>query len=246
MSLRTEFEHSGSWLFRHRSYLPVLSLPLFIGGILTFSYLGSNHESEELWNLLCLVISFAGLVVRIVTIGYAPKGTSGRNTSKQVADVLSTTGMYSLVRHPLYLGNYLIVLGLISFFHSAWLILSATCVYALYYERIMFAEEAFLRERFGATFEAWAEQTPAIIPKFHGWVAPSIPFCWRTVLRREYTGLFGIIATATALEIILDSVAEHRLRIDWPWIGLLASGGAIYLTLRTLKKTTALLHVKGR
>ncbi|MGB8874133.1 MAG: hypothetical protein WCC75_12145, partial [Desulfobaccales bacterium] len=44
--------------------------------------------------------------------GLPPRGTSGRNTQGQVAETLNTTGIYSLVRNPLYLGNFLIWLGL--------------------------------------------------------------------------------------------------------------------------------------
>lgn len=47
----------------------------------------------------------------MATIGQVPKGTSGRNTSQQVADTLSTDGVYSVVRHPLYLGNFLMCMG---------------------------------------------------------------------------------------------------------------------------------------
>ncbi len=58
-----------------------------------------------------MVISFFGLALRVIVVGHAPYGTSGRNTREQVADTLNTTGMYSIVRHPLYLANYLIILG---------------------------------------------------------------------------------------------------------------------------------------
>ena len=111
----------------------------------------------------------------------APAGTSGRNTREQVANTLNRTGIYSVVRHPLYLGNYLIILGFALWPHVWWLIVLTSCFYALYYERIMLAEENFLRQRFGETFEKWSAQTPAFLPKFRGWKPSAVPFCWRTV-----------------------------------------------------------------
>lgn len=223
-----------------------MAVPLLVGAFARFSYFGEVHRWEEYWNAVCLILSLMGLGVRIVTIGYAPSGTSGRNTRKQVARVLNTTGMYSLVRHPLYFGNYLITLGIALFFHSWCTPLVVTCLYALYYERIMFAEEAYLRERFGDEFERWAAETPAIVPKLHGWKTPALPFSWKTVLRREYTGLFGITTVFFLLEVIGDSIAEHRLRFDWPWVVLLVFGGAVYLGLRTLKRRSVLLETPGR
>ncbi|MCW5558077.1 MAG: hypothetical protein KIT22_09650 [Verrucomicrobiae bacterium] len=246
MSLRTEYEATGAWLFRHRSFLPLLALPILIEALRSFTYLWQSHQFTEIWAVFSLMISFLGLFIRAFTVGFAPQGTSGRNTRQQVAEVLNTTGMYSLVRHPLYLGNYLAVLGAVVFFHTWWLVLLLTCLYALYYERIMFAEEAFLRQRFGESFEQWAAVTPAVVPKLRGWKHPGLTFSWRTVLRREYTGFFLITASFCALEIAGDSVAEQRLRIDWPWCMLFALGVLVYLVLRTLKKKTRMLDVPGR
>jgi len=246
MSLRTEFEATGNWLFRHRSFLPLFAMPILIPALLSFTYIGQSRTLNQIWDVFSLMISFFGLAIRALTVGYAPRGTSGRNTHRQVADVLNTTGMYSLVRHPLYLGNYLVVLGVAVFFHTWWLPLLVTCLYALYYERIMFAEEAFLRLRFGESFERWAAVTPAILPKLWGWRQPSLAFSWRTVLRREHTGFFHVIATFSILDLISDWLAEGRLWIDWPWVVLFALGAMVYVVLRTLKKRTKVLDVPGR
>ena len=166
-----------------------------------------------------MVLSFCGLVLRVIVVGRAPYGTSGRNTRDQVAETLNTTGMYSIVRHPLYLANYLIIIGFTMEFHVWWLILLITCIYALYYERIMMAEEAFLRNRFGAAFEQWAAVTPAIIPRFGGWKPSPVPFIWRTVLQREYNAFFLIIAVFFLLDLIGDSIVEQRLKLDPTWFG---------------------------
>jgi hypothetical protein len=58
MSLRNELENSGSWLFRHRSYLPLLIVPIFLVGLSSFTYLSQSHAINELWQFLCLLVSF--------------------------------------------------------------------------------------------------------------------------------------------------------------------------------------------
>jgi protein-S-isoprenylcysteine O-methyltransferase Ste14 len=250
MSLRTELEQSGSWLFRHRSYLPLLIIPIFVICLYSFTWLGNSHFENEIWQVGCLAISFLGLAVRIITVGRAPLGTSGRNTREQVANTLNSTGIYSIVRHPLYLGNYLIMLGFALWPHIWWLALLTTCIYALYYERIMLAEEAFLRQRFGETFEKWSAQTPAIIPRLRGWKPSPVPFCWRTVAQREYNAFFMIISIFFVFDYIGDSIAEKN---NWQmdagkeaWFGVFVAGFIIFAVLRTLKKRTRLLHVEGR
>jgi protein-S-isoprenylcysteine O-methyltransferase Ste14 len=246
MSLRYQLERSGSWLFRYRSYLPLVILPIFLVCLASSSYLGHSNALNEFWQKGCMVISFFGLALRVIVVGHAPHGTSGRNTRDQVADTLNTTGMYSVVRHPLYLANYIIVIGFAMEFHIWWLVLLTSCIYALYYERIMLAEEAFLRRRFGAVFEQWAAVTPAFFPKFHGWKPSPVPFCWRTVLQREYNAFFLIIVVFFLLDLIGDSIIDRRLKFDPIWFGLLVGGFVIFAILRTLKKRTHLLAVEGR
>ncbi len=145
MALIESFKKQGDYLFRFRSYLPI---PLLIAGIVFFIY--QHYVEQYSYNAIyfwaCFGVSFLGLIIRSITIGYTPKNTSGRNTKMQVADVVNTTAMYSIVRHPLYLGNFFMWLGLAMVTANVWFILCFILVFWLYYERIMYAEEFFLRE----------------------------------------------------------------------------------------------------
>jgi protein-S-isoprenylcysteine O-methyltransferase Ste14 len=246
MKMVDSFESSGAWLFRYRSFMPLCAVPLLAIGLFQFRYIQDDHLKTELWAVLCLLISLSGLALRVFTIGFVPKRTSGRNTRDQVAASLNTGGIYSQLRHPLYLGNYLAVLGFALFFHSAWIPIVLSGAYALYYERIMFAEEKFLGQRFGLDFDRWAATTPAFLPRCGGWVPASRDFCWRTALRREYTGLLLVAGGFAILHVLSDSLVEGKLRIDPQWAAVFIGAIVTYLVLRTLKKHTRLLRVEGR
>jgi protein-S-isoprenylcysteine O-methyltransferase Ste14 len=246
MVLNNQLEKSGSWLFKHRSYLPLAMLPLFFVCIVSGSYLGHSHAVNEIWQWGCMAISFAGLAIRIHIVGHAPYGTSGRNTREQVAETLTTTGMYSVVRHPLYLANYLIFIGFALEFHVWWLVLLTSCIFALFYERVMIAEEAFLLTRFDGAFEDWAARTPAFFPKFEVWKPSPVPFCWRTVLQREYNAFFLILTVFFLLDLIGDSIVEGHFTVSILWFSVFIFGFLIFATLRTLKKRTRLLAVEDR
>ncbi|XZE34854.1 methyltransferase family protein [Pirellulaceae bacterium SH501] len=236
----------GNFLFRWRSYLPVLMIVPLAIATMNMNWPMGSHVYHEIVEFVCLLLSLLGLAIRVLTIGHTPKGTSGRNTAKQAAAVLNTTGVYSLVRHPLYLGNYMIGLGLMLLPLVWWLPLIYTLAFALYYERIMLAEEAFLQSKFGTRYTEWAETTPAFLPRLHGWKKPSLPFSLRNVLKREYTALGQICVGFFFVEIIEHIVIEHRVVVEPVWIFIATLGAVQYLVLRTLKRRTTLLEVTGR
>jgi protein-S-isoprenylcysteine O-methyltransferase Ste14 len=246
MNLKAESAKSGGWLFRWRSYLPLTLLVLILPVLRDYSYFMESHTYDIMWKMFCLLVSFFGLLIRALTIGHTPKRTSGRNTKRQVADLLNQTGLYSISRNPLYLGNFFMILGVVMFAHHLWLTLVYTLGFWLYYERIITAEEEFLAQKFGKEYEAYVVRTPAFIPKFKLWHKPELPFSFRTVLKREYSGFFGVIASLTALEFTGDYIIEGKIVFDPLWVSLFCFGLLAYLVLRTLKKTTRILYVEGR
>ncbi|MEQ8193521.1 MAG: isoprenylcysteine carboxylmethyltransferase family protein, partial [Rhodospirillales bacterium] len=182
-------------------------------------------------------------------VGYAPTGTSGRNTRYQRADVLNTTGLYSIMRNPLYLGNYLAIIGIVLSLMVWWLPVIVTLLYWLYIERVIAAEEAFLSKTFGAAYLTWAERTPAFLPTFALWIPPETRFSFKRVLRREYNGVLAVAASFFVIEGVLDIVFERESVADWfaddnAWFVVLLAGAAWFFVLRFLKKKTGLLHVR--
>jgi len=246
MALKEEFVRQGNWLFRWRSYLPVLGIPLFVLALKESKLSLAGSDFRFYWEAACMTISFLGLGIRVLTVGFVPARTSGRNTRRQVADKLNTTGFYSIVRHPLYLGNFFIVFGITMFFEIWWFSLLVVLIYWIYYERIMFAEEEFLRSGFGETYEKWAADTPAFIPDIRKWRSPDLRFSARTAIRREYTCFFGIIASFTFLNFSYSFIATGRAGLGTGWAVLFFSALAAYLAVMIIKKKTRLLHVRER
>lgn len=243
-------DRSGNWLFRWRSFLPLVLY------VMAFAVIWAGADDRELqtnipWVVTCIAVSLLGQFIRALAIGYTPRGTSGRNTKEgQVAEALNTKGIYSVVRHPLYLGNFFMWMGLVLYVANHWFSLVCVLLFWLYYERIMFAEEHFLRKKFGNTYLAWAEKTPAFMPKFSGWQHSGVFFSLRNVLKREYNGFFAIFLSFTLLNILKNfretrSMDLYEL-VDDIWIIPFFFSLGLFLVLRTLKKRTRVLDVEGR
>lgn len=167
--------------------------------------------------------------------------------NEQRAHALNTTGLYSISRHPLYLGNFFMWLGAAFFIRSWWVAILTALIFWYYYEKIILAEEEFLRKQYGDTFLDWAKETPVFLPiKLGKWRAPELKFELKNAIRREYSGFFAIISVFSALKLVQDRVTFGEFIFDGMWSIIFVSGFVIYVTLLVLKKKTKLLDVEGR
>lgn len=245
MALIEEFTRRGNWLFKYRSYLPAVVFALFI---IAF-YFDRNEMvdfREAWWMALCGGISILGLLVRAYTIGTVPKGTSGKNSKEQRAESLNTSGIYSMLRHPLYLGNFLIWLGPLVYTGNPWLILLICLAFWIYYERIMFAEETFLRQKYGRQYLDWSEQTPPFLPAFSKFRKPDLSFSFRNVLKRESHAFVNTVLSFVFIDFAKNYFLRNEYQISHFWQYLLAASVVMFLILRLIIKKTRWLHVEGR
>ncbi len=246
MALQEEFIKTGEYFFRWRSYLPLIMAALFIPALIWWRHPFASRGLDLAWDAGCLAVALLGEAVRFFTVGFVPRGTSGRNTLRQVADALNTSGMYAVVRNPLYLGNFIIWLGLSLFMKSVWFTLIIILFFTIFYERIIFTEEAFLRQQFGDAFLEWAAATPAMLPRFRNWRPPSLPFSWKSALVREYGSFYAIIVTFTVLEVLGGLSAPGKFYVEPIWIKIFIASTIFYLTVRYLKKKTKVLATANR
>lgn len=253
MSLHDTMVKHGQTMFRYRSYLPLLIIPPLLIAMKESLWMEQiiGDGLEDIWVFLCFLFSLFGLGIRAYTVGHVPGGTSGRNTTAQRAHHLNTTGMYSIVRNPLYLGNFIIILGVLLSIKVWWLVLLGTMAFFIYMERIILTEEKFLEDNYGQPYKDWRAKTPAIIPNFKLWQAPEMSFSWRTVLKREYPGFIAIGTAYFITEFITDIIFEGETLREWviddiAWPIMLLLVLSIGLTLRYLKKHTNVLKVEGR
>ena len=133
MAFINSFEKSGNFLFKHRGQIPVVLFILAIPVLYYTQYLILNKIFYQVLIIVSVFISFVGFIIRSYTIGTTPKGTSGRNTQNQVAELLNDTGIYSIVRHPLYLGNYLMWIGIVLFTFNIYFFIVVSLAFWIYY-----------------------------------------------------------------------------------------------------------------
>ena len=82
---------------------------------------------------------------------------------------LASTGAYSLVRHPLYLGNFLILAGF-ALACANWIVVAVVAFFFLfYYPTAIRYEDSKLERIFGDDWRAWSKDIPAMFPTGLRW-----------------------------------------------------------------------------
>ena len=139
MKLQNQILHVGKYLFQYRGQIPILLILIAAPVIYKSSYYAQiPMETQLILKCIAILIAFFGLMIRFVTVATTPTGTSGKNRKKQVANQLNTTGIYSIVRNPLYLANYLIWLGLSIYSLSYLLVIITSLFFFIIYEKKLY------------------------------------------------------------------------------------------------------------
>ncbi len=172
----------GNFFFKIRSFTPIP----FIFALLYFA--------EPLWHtivigVLCIA---AGECLRIWAVGYA--GASTRARTLGAARDLVTTGPYGYVRNPLYLGNFLLSLGVCFVANVYWLMAVFVIGYFFQYLSIIAVEESYLMEACGPVYQAYRDRVPRFIPQFYSYPNPSShDFSWTRAIKSEKRTLTAIV-----------------------------------------------------
>jgi len=241
--LTDELARQGDWLFRRRSYVPLVLLPFAVLVLATHTRPWTDSLLlRRVYELGCLFVSLLGVTARVLALGWARPGSSGRNTTEQIADHLNVTGIYSVCRHPLYLGNILMMLGILLFTHSLLFALAGLLVYVLVYERIIAAEERFLEQKFGESFRRWAAGRPALIPKWSLWVRPPQPFSVRAAVKGEFYGVTALFVALLALRTLNARFSEGVWQVDMFWLAPAAVMLVLFVILRHVRKHTRIFE----
>jgi protein-S-isoprenylcysteine O-methyltransferase Ste14 len=234
----------GDFFFRRRSYLPLVLVPVLLAAMMGFQHPFQSFDEDLIWEAGAVLVALVGLAGRVWIVGVTPRGTSGRNTRHQKATVLNTTGPYSIVRHPLYVANGIIALGFALFNHT-WLappvVMAATIAY---YACIIRREEAFLRERFGSAFDAWATRTPAMLPRSWHYVPSERAFDERKALRGEFYAFALVLTMPLVLDMTEDLLTESQVTPDGIWVVMAVLGMVTFFALRFLKKHSTVLSAR--
>jgi protein-S-isoprenylcysteine O-methyltransferase Ste14 len=152
------------------------------GTILGIVFLLLMHPSvRSLWIGGCMAL--LGSLIRIWSAGHIQKGRA-----------LARGGPYSFTRNPLYLGSFLMALGVLLAGQAYWLLLPFGIFFLGVYYPVMKREEQELLGGYGADFLEYAREVPLFIPRMLPAAKIASTFSWSRVRgNREHRTLLGLL-----------------------------------------------------
>ena len=232
----------GHFFFRYRDAL----FPVVLIGLAALSRPVPGDNRRLYWAAFGAgaTLALLGQALRVLVIGlrYIRRGGKDRAI---YADHLVQDGIFAHSRNPLYLGNILILIGVLVTLNGFWAYVIGLPFIALVYSSIVMAEERYLQGRFGADYSRYCARVPRFGFRVSGLRAKwrSTLFDWQRVIRKEYGTPFAWVSIMIGIVIWKDAAATGvdaaRPGIRWlliVWVVWLVA----YLSARFLKKTDRL------
>lgn len=158
------------------------------GTLLGIVFLILMHPS---WRSLWIggIVTLVGAVIRVWAAGHIDKGRT-----------LAQGGPYALTRNPLYLGSFLLALGILLAGQGYWLLIPFGIFFAGFYYPVMKAEEQELLQGHGDAFRAYSARVPLFVPAIRSPAGNSSTFLWSRVLKnREHRTVMGLLLAEAVL-----------------------------------------------
>jgi protein-S-isoprenylcysteine O-methyltransferase Ste14 len=229
----------GNFLFHYRNAVfPLVFIAALLLARPTFPW--GSERLDGVLDLLGFAVALAGQALRVLTIGYRYIRRGGKQ-QRIYADDLVQGGVFAHSRNPLYLGNFLMFLGILLIVNDPLLYLLGIPLCLLVYGAIIVAEEDYLGRKFGADYQDYCRRVNRVWPNWHGFSdsVTGMVFDWKQVLRKEYSTTFAWLLAVSGLHWwsryqVLGAPALPTTATLVIWSVLL---GTAYLLVRWLKKT---------
>ena len=142
-------------------------------------------------------LAIPGLLVRALASGHVQKN-----------EQLAASGPYAYTRNPLYLGSFILAVGLAVAARNWWIAVLMVVMFFAIYLPVIRGEEAYLRQHF-PEFDEYARQVPRLFPRLTPFPGGRGAFSSSLYMKhREYNALVGSAAILAALAAKLHWISN--------------------------------------
>lgn len=228
----------GDFLFKYRNYLfPAIFVVM---ALTAGKEPWTSVPVDDALDIAGVVVAALGQALRALVIGLAYIKRGGLNKKVYASDLV-TTGIFASCRNPLYVGNAMILSGLLLICNTPWAYLIAGGFFVFAYYCIVRTEETFLLNKFGQGYVEYCRNVNRWVPDL-GRVVEAVrtmSFNWRRVVMKDYSTIVAWVLGAIALETYEEALWGVGLTQDLV-VGFAVQVGFVLCcsaTVRWLKKS---------
>ncbi len=122
-----------------------------------FLYKGYTPVVDNIFDCLGFMLILKGVIIRMIARGHKKANTDGGHQ-------LVTSGLYQIVRNPMYLGTFYIGIGFVLVLLPWWMVFVFTAFFYVRFNKQVVSEEKLLTQMFGKKYEDYCRQVPRIFP----------------------------------------------------------------------------------
>ena len=214
------FELSTRDSLSNRAQRAIIALPRLTQRFRTHVHFGAAVAAlilgrpTDITTAVGLIPVLVGLSLRTWALGYLHRNRE-----------LCTSGPYAYVRHPLYLGSFVLLLGYSFMVNNPYLVAGAVMATVGIYTAVIRREEQAMTTTFGGQYEAYRQAVPMLLPRLSPYQRGERKFSWQRALTNrvlaECVIVLVVVALLTAKEDILENLLGIKYSVIWPlWHGL--------------------------
>ncbi len=194
---------------------------LFVYPLLVWLTLVAHTTERQLQ--LGVGLALLGVLLRFWAdgyVGHVKVNSTQKSRGAPKIGRLITAGPYAFVRHPLYLGTFLIGAGFCFIAGNLWVSVAALGFFLIVYQRKMAQEETLLSDEIGTPYLIYQAVVPRWLPR--GWQRyPNRQGQWSwqgIVASREWKTVIWVFVAVLALYFREEIVQEHEFFSPGEWL----------------------------
>ena len=184
---------------------------LFVYPLVVWLFLVAKTTERQLHVGLLLMV--CGEALRLWANGYVGRvkvNLTQRWRGDAKIGQLVTAGPYAYVRHPLYLGTFLIGAGFCVMVGNIWFSLAAVSLFLITYGNKMAEEDEMLEHEWGETFVAYRHAVSQWLPWRRPYRQPNGQWSWQGILASRELKTVVWVSVAVILLYFREELIQQR------------------------------------
>lgn len=208
MMLYDNMLRTGLYLRKHKKFLPYIFI-ISLGIAIFITHPFDIVKSNGLLTMICFFMFLLSVLIRFM---------AKRTDAEHLPDFVEAKGIYSIVRYPVYISNFLMVLALSLYMGIMWYFVFISFLAVLVTERIVMHQENCQKNKYGLLFRKWSKTTGAVVPYLLNWQGAANSKDYIYTVKQISLFCVSSLAIFTMISFIKNRLIDFTNKVSVGWL----------------------------